>query len=637
MIEKSSVRHKEFIRKSHERCKKYNMDYNQVYSRKILNEKDLFAKMEENRELVLAAAPIMNKIYDFVKGSNFFSLLTDSSGCILNVIGDEEILTEAFSFKMIPGAYMDEENIGTNAMGTCIVEDNPIQISGNEHFVRAYHRWTCSGCPIKDDSGKTIGTLDLTGYSEHVHLHTLGMVVAGAKAIEKELLNNKLKNSLLNQKERNKFIQDSIFMGIMTADLSGTVLSANSFSSELFGYREDELVHMNARDLVKDWASISRTVVDEDTAFKGDVDVSSRKNRIQLNLAAYPVKNKNRETINVILLFSEVKKHRKSADSIAGRHAIYTFDKIVGKDKDFLQVIDFAKKISNSRSNILIMGESGTGKELFAQSIHNHSERADGPFVALNCGAIPRNLIESELFGYEEGSFTGAKKSGNPGKFEIADGGTIFLDEIGEMPLDLQTRLLRVIEEGTVSRIGGTGEKVVDVRVIAATNKNLKQEVENGTFRKDLYYRLNVLPLRLPSLSERKGDIRLLIDYFMERISKKLNKKKVYISNEKIAMLEEYSWPGNVRELENYIELAVNTEMVPDISMLGFESKSGQVNSIKSSESAGKLLSLKEIEKDHIVKVLNSTGNNITQTSHILGIGRNTLYRKMKDLEINVI
>lgn len=637
MIEKSSVRHKEFIRKSHERCKKYNMGYDQVYSRKILNEKELFAKMEENRELVLAAFPIMNKIYDFVKGSNFFSILTDSSGCILNVIGDEEILTEAFSFKMIPGAYMDEENIGTNAMGTCIVEDNPIQISGNEHFVSAYHRWTCSGCPIKDDSGKTIGTLDLTGYSEHVHLHTLGMVVAGAKAIENELMNNKLKNSLITQKEHNKFIQDSIFMGIMTADLSGAVLSANSFACELFGYREDELINMNARDLIKDWSFVAKTVIDEDTAFKGDVDVSSRKNRIQLNLAAYPVKNQNRETINVILLFSEVKKQRKSADSIAGRHAIYTFDKIVGKDKEFLQVIDFAKKISNSRSNILIMGESGTGKELFAQSIHNYSERADGPFVALNCGAIPRNLIESELFGYEEGSFTGAKKSGNPGKFEIADGGTIFLDEIGEMPLDLQTRLLRVIEEGTVSRIGGSSEKVVDVRVIAATNKNLKQEVENGTFRKDLYYRLNVLPLRLPSLAERKGDIRLLIDYFMERVSKKLNKKKVYISNEKIAMLEEYSWPGNVRELENYIELAVNTEIVPDISMLGFESKPGQVNKMKSSESAGKLLSLKDIEKDHIVKVLNFTGNNISQSSQILGIGRNTLYRKMKDLEINVM
>ena len=634
MIEKGSVRHKEFIRISHERCKKYNINYNQIYSNKILDEKELFEKMEENRELILAAAPIMNKIYDFVKGSNFFSILTDKEGCILNVIGDEEILSEAFLFKMIPGAYMDEENIGTTAMGTCIAENNPIQVSGDEHFIRAYHRWTCSGCPIKDDEGKIIGTLDLTGYSELVHSHTLGMVVAGARAIENEFLNIRLKSNLNNEKKHHKFIQDSILMGIITVDLKGTILTANSFASELFGYSENNLVNMDIRDILKDWYSVYKIVGEEAASYKGDMDVFSKRNRLQLSLTAYPIKNQNKEIINIILLFDQIKKQRKSIDSIMGGHAIYTFDKIVGKDDNFLHVINFAKKISDSRSNILIMGESGTGKELFAQSIHNHSERSNGSFVALNCGAIPRNLIESELFGYEEGSFTGAKLKGNPGKFEIADGGTIFLDEIGEMPLDLQTRLLRVIEEGTVSRIGSNHERVVDVRVIAATNKNLKHEVESGTFRKDLYYRLNVLPLRLPSLAERKGDIRLLVDYFMERISKKLNKKKIYISNEEIEKLVEYNWPGNVRELENYIELAVNTEMVPDINMLNFEENSNPTNSMKAPVTHMNLSSLRDMEKEHIIKVLDFTGKNITQAALVLGIGRNTLYRKLKDFQI---
>ena len=634
MIEKGSVRHKEFIRISHERCEKYNINYNQIYSNKILDEKELFEKMEENRELILAAAPIMNKIYDFVKGSNFFSILTDKEGCILNVIGDEEILSEAFLFKMIPGAYMDEENIGTTAMGTCIAENNPIQVSGDEHFIEAYHRWTCSGCPIKDDEGKIIGTLDLTGYSELVHSHTLGMVVAGARAIENEFLNIRLKSNLNNEKKYHKYIQNSILMGIITVDLKGTILTANSFASELFGYSENDLVHMDIRDILKDWYSVHKTVSEEAATYKGDMDVFSKRNRLQLSLTAYPIKNQNKEVTNIILLFDEVKKQRKSIDSIMGRHAIYTFDKIVGKDENFLHVINFAKKISDSRSNILIMGESGTGKELFAQSIHNHSERSNGNFVALNCGAIPRNLIESELFGYEEGSFTGAKPKGNPGKFEIADGGTIFLDEIGEMPLDLQTRLLRVIEEGTVSRIGSNHERVVDVRVIAATNKNLKHEVEGGTFRKDLYYRLNVLPLRLPSLAERKGDIRLLIDYFMERISKKLNKKKIYISNDEIEKLVEYNWPGNVRELENYIELAVNTEIVPDINMLNFEENSNLSTSMKTPATHMNLSSLKDMEKEHIIKVLDLTDKNITQAALVLGIGRNTLYRKLKDFQI---
>lgn len=634
MVEKGSVRHKEFIRISHERCKMYNINYNQIYSNKILDEKELFEKMEENRELVLAAAPIMNKIYDFVKGSNFFSILTDKEGCILNVIGDEEILSEAFRFKMIPGAYMDEENIGTNAMGTCITENNPIQVSAEEHFISAYHRWTCSGCPIKDESGKIIGTLDLTGYSEQVHSHTLGMVVAGARAIENQLMNNKLRSKLLTEKKQQKLILDSILKGFITANMQGFILSANSFASELFGCSNDELLHMKTSDILKDWNSVYKSIKEDSSPFKKDVDVISKRNILQLNLTVYPVKNQNNEATNVILVFDEVKKQRKSIDSIMGRHAIYTFDKIVGKDANFLQVINFAKKISDSRSNILIMGESGTGKELFAQSIHNYSERSNGSFVALNCGAIPRNLIESELFGYEQGSFTGAKAGGNPGKFEIADGGTIFLDEIGEMPLDLQTRLLRVIEEGTVSRIGSSHERVVDVRVIAATNKNLKQEVENGTFRKDLFYRLNVLPLRLPSLCERKGDIKLLLDYFMDRISKKLNKKKVHIPLEYIEKLVEYNWPGNVRELENYVELAVNTEMVPDIHVLNFEESSNKSIKIKSAANVSSVLSLKEMEKEHIVNVLESTGHNITQAASVLGIGRNTLYRKLKEFEI---
>ncbi|MFA9424476.1 MAG: sigma-54-dependent Fis family transcriptional regulator, partial [Sedimentibacter sp.] len=516
---------KNYIIASHDRCKKYNVNCNQVYSNSILNEKELFLKMEANRELVLAAAPIMNKIYDFVRGSNFFSILTAKDGCILNVIGDETILTEAFSFKMIPGAYMDEINMGTNAMGTVLVEKKPLQVSGKEHFVSAYHRWTCSACPISDADGNIIGTLDLTGYSESVHSHTLGMVVAGAKAIENELESNKLRGQLFKEKKYHEIIQNSLLMGIIIVNLEGKIITTNSFANELFGYTETELTKMNANVILKNWNSILNIVTKEKVSFKEDVDVYSNKNRLQLNLTTYPIKNHGNEVTNIILVFNEVKKQRKLINEIIRSHAIYTFDKIIGKDENFLHVVTFAKKISDSRSNILIMGESGTGKELFAQSIHNYSARAQGPFIALNCGAIPRNLIESELFGYEEGSFTGAKLKGNPGKFEIADGGTIFLDEIGEMPLDLQTRLLRVIEEGTVSRIGSAHEMVVNVRVIAATNKNLKLEVENGTFRKDLYYRLNVLPLRLPSLRERKDDIKLLIEYFMERISKKLNKK----------------------------------------------------------------------------------------------------------------
>jgi len=611
-----------FISASHDRCSNYKIKATQKYSKRILNEKEFFSKTEENRELILAAVPIMNKIYDFVKGSNFFLILTDKDGCILNVIGDEDILSEAFSFKMIPGAYMNEQSIGTNAMGTCLTEKKTLQVSGDQHFVNVYHRWTCSASPISDSSGNIIGALDLTDYSASVHQHTLGIVVAGAKAIENELAANHYKMLLMHEKSYIDTVHNSLHAGIITSDPEGNIIEANPYSAELLGYSEGKIRTMSMDGILKNWKDISESVIMNKTHFRGDVDIISPKNRLQLNLIASHVRNSINKDDSIVFIFNEVKKQRKMIDKIMSGRAIYTFDKIVGKDENFLNVVNFAKKIADSRSNILILGESGTGKELFAQSIHNYSDRADEPFIALNCGAIPRSLIESELFGYEEGSFTGAKSKGNTGKFEAADGGTIFLDEIGEMPFDLQTRLLRVIEEGSFNRIGSSKEIVVDVRIIAATNKKLSMEVEKGTFRKDLYYRLNVLPLRLPALSERKGDIKLLLEYFMDKISRKLNKKKVFISEDTMKVLMQYDWPGNIRELENYVELAVNTETVPDI----YELYMGN---------AAKHDSYKTPAHDDIIKVLKATDNNVTQSAHILGIGRNTLYRKLKEYGID--
>jgi len=328
------------------------------------------------------------------------------------------------------------------------------------------------------------------------------------------------------------------------------------------------------------------------------------------------------------------KVYRKSVEKLVKGRAIYTFDKIIGKNENFVSIIEYAKKISDSTSTILVTGESGTGKEIFAQAIHNGSSRRDRVFVAVNCGAIPSNLIEAELLGYEEGAFTGAKKGGNAGKFEMADGGTIFLDEIGEMSLETQVRLLRVIEEGIVSRVGGSKQIPVNVRIIAATNKNLKEEVKNGNFRKDLFYRLNVLPLWLPPLRERKEDIPVLVDYYMTRISRKLNKKKFQISKSVMEKFLEYEWPGNIRELQNVVELIVNTEKVPD-DILGIH-KMSVVSKNKTTESSIKLESMKleDVEKNHIVKVLKSFSGNISLAAKAMGIGRNTLYRKMEKYHI---
>lgn len=324
-----------------------------------------------------------------------------------------------------------------------------------------------------------------------------------------------------------------------------------------------------------------------------------------------------------------IKKPRKLADKIEGSYAIYTFDKAIGKDPCFLEVVEYAKKIADSDSAILITGESGTGKEIFAQSIHNYGDRKNERFIAINCAAIPKSLIESELFGYEGGAFTGAKPEGSPGKFELADKGTIFLDEIGEMPFESQSRLLRVIEEGVVRRVGASSEKIVDLRIIAASNRDLYGEMNKGNFRKDLYYRINVLPLKLPALRERPADIPILFDYFMKRKSKKLNKKEVLVDDNYISKLMKYEWPGNIRELENIVELIINTESLPSFIQ-------NQVIENKVVTRDHKAYTLNEIEKKHIEYVLSKYDGNISISSKELGISRNTLYRKINIYKIDV-
>ncbi|GFN35286.1 sigma-54 interaction domain-containing protein [Tepidimicrobium xylanilyticum] len=427
----------------------------------------------------------------------------------------------------------------------------------------------------------------------------------------------------------NKVIKN-IPLGIAITDGEGYVKNVNNKLLDMFGYKYANIVGKPIFILFKEPNEIKKLLMDKKSIIDEEVFINAKTNRIRFTLSAYPIYNANGEKKDIIYIFDVTKKERKMADRISQNKAIYTFDKIISQNERFIRLIHFAKEISDSKSTILITGESGTGKEVFAQSIHNYSSRRNEPFVAINSGAIPKSLIESELFGYEEGAFTGAKKEGRPGKFELAHRGTIFLDEIGEMPYDMQTRLLRVIEEGTVSRIGGLDQKVVDVRIIAASNRDLKEEVEKGYFRKDLFYRLNVLPIRIPPLRERKDDIPLLVDYFMEKISLRLNKKKISVSKEKMDELMNYNWPGNVRELENFIELSINLGYMPKLEGEKIEFKPKDIENYKYEH-----LMLDHVEKMHIIKVLKIFSYNITKTAKALGIGRNTLYRKMTKYEID--
>lgn len=310
---------------------------------------------------------------------------------------------------------------------------------------------------------------------------------------------------------------------------------------------------------------------------------------------------------------------------------------ILGGTGAMLELKKNIRKISGSMSTVLITGESGTGKEMFARAIHNEGNRQDGPFVAINCGAIPYELLESELFGYVKGAFTGASPGGRMGKFELANGGTIFLDEIGDMPLPLQVKLLRVLQEKKIVRIGANKPVDVDVRVIASTNRNLLELIEQNQFRQDLYYRLNVIPINIPPLRERIGDIEILVKFFIQKYSSILNKKVSHIDKDLFDVFKNYTWPGNVRELENTIEFMMNMmddERRFDSSLIPENLLSG---SSESTIDYCEVRNLKELEKNEIEKAINIFGRSTKgklYASQKLGIGIATLYRKMEEYDL---
>lgn len=321
------------------------------------------------------------------------------------------------------------------------------------------------------------------------------------------------------------------------------------------------------------------------------------------------------------MMHREVKELRSRIDSK------YAFSKIIGKSKKISEAIEFAKKAAPTDTTVLLLGETGTGKELFAQAIHNSSLRSSKKFIAVNCSAIPKDLQESEFFGHKKGAFTGAVND-KKGYFEEANGGTIFLDEVGEMSMLTQAKLLRTIEEKTYLRVGDPREHTLDIRIIAATNRDLKTAITEGTFREDLYYRLNTFTIHLPSLNERPDDIDILTAFFVEHYSVKLNKKIDNISNDFINTLKTYRFNGNIRELKNIIERAVilaadnilNKELLPEEYI--------------SAKAEGSEHSLEQMEKTHILKTLSNFHGNKTQTAKALGIGTVTLYRKLKEYGI---
>ncbi|SDB81042.1 Transcriptional regulator of acetoin/glycerol metabolism [Williamwhitmania taraxaci] len=631
-------RQEEIVKGSHERSKRLGVDINQVVSRKILSEAQLRERLKENHSLLEVAKPILKNLYDFLEDTGFIAVLTDGKGCILSLFGDKEVVKAAQSIKMSPGVYMDEASIGTNAMGTALSEDSPIQITAKEHFITAYHQWTCSAAPIHDTEGNILGVINLTGSSELVHPHTLGLVVAAVKSVENQLQSDTVEAELSETSLALSSIVDNLSYGLISCDINGHVQKINKIGVTMLGYPASALdTFDNITTLLPGWPSILDVLTSGDKILDEEIEFNTTSGKEKFVVNALPIRNPQDEGLTgVIITYREFKRVYSVISKFSGMKARYTFEEMIFNSDTMRRVVDYAKAIANSPSTVLILGESGTGKEVLAQAIHSASTRSKASFVAVNCGAIPSTLMESELFGYEDGAFTGARRGGKPGKFELANDGTIFLDEIGEMPIDMQVKLLRAIQEGKITRVGGEKEIPVDVRIIAATNRNLKNEVDEGRFRMDLYYRLSVIPITLPPLKDRKEDIPLLIKYFLNTKALKLKKSVPEVSNELYQKLLRHPWPGNIRELENFIEKLVNFDGNAEVADLAgtFSPRLSESTLGPQAPTAKPIRSLEQMEKEAIANALTALKGNISHIAKALGVSRNTLYLKMKKYEL---
>lgn len=638
------------VEDSHKRSEDYGVEKKSSYSKKILSGIELEKVLIRNKDLIEISKLYIDMVFSAVMDNEFVIILTDKNGCILYIKEAEENTKKLDCINLKVGAYMDEQNIGTNAMGTAIKEDDCVQITASEHYILGLQKLTCSAAPIHDTDGKIMGTLNLSGRSNMKHPHTLGLVIFGVKAIENEFDNRKVNNILTETYNYMESIIDNFDKGIMILDKEEKIMNINSFGAEIFNKPKESLLHEKLHyvlpniDNVIGELNINKNTIIKEIKFK---HTSNYKTKLKFK----GIRHKDKIIGMVVTMVNE--KEERDLKNPTG--AFWTFNDIIGESAAIVNVITNSKIISNSPSTVLIQGESGTGKEVLAQAMHNYSVRRSNKFVAINCGAIPINIIESELFGYEDGTFTGGKKGGKKGTFEVANGGTLFLDEIGEMPLDMQVKLLRVLQESRVTRLGGNKEILVDVRVIAATNKKLKREVEKGTFREDLYYRLCVIPITLPPLRERKGDIEKLIEYFLRIKSFKLNKKIPEIDKSLYNNLISYNWPGNIRQLENYIENIVNLGGVLSFD-LREESKDEKANvnkeriidefccekynefeSIKMEKECfnkEEFFNLEKLEKQTINQAIKVYNHNMTKVAQALGISRNTLYLKIKKYNI---
>ena len=619
------------ILESWNRCLEAEVEFAGGRCGDILSAKELERRQDK---LLGAAEPFIETLYQYLRGLGFVIVLIDAEGYILKNVGDLEALRRAEKLNFGPGANWSELSVGTNAIGTALALGRPIQVTGPEHFNNGHHLWTCAAMPLRGQHGEIVGCLDISGPRENAKLKIMDMTVSAACLIEDRLHLETAHEAVRRANQLMSAALDSVGDGIISINAQGIIDGANASVSRYLGLDRRQLLGRRLDQAMP--GKTSARLIGDDRRSSGEVlTLPGRGGGARCLVSAQPVPEEF--GAGSVITFREIGRVALKWPKAETDHPVrYTFEDVIGRSPAILEAATKARMAARGGSTILILGESGTGKEIFAQAIHRESRRHGGPFVSINCGALPKELIQSELFGYTDGAFTGARKGGRRGKLELAHGGTLFLDEVADLPLDMQANLLRVLEEKAYLPVGGEKPVYVDVRFIAATNRRLEQEVAAGRFRQDLYYRLNVVQIHLPPLRQRGNDLRLLAEYHLGRLASSMDKTVARVDPALWPALAAHDWPGNIRELINVLEQAVNfmpgDELLPEHMPPALRAKTRPITFKPSDE----LVTLDALEKKAIEHALRYCRCNVSQVAKSLGIGRNTLYSKMKKYGIRL-
>jgi transcriptional regulator of acetoin/glycerol metabolism len=666
----------ELIEQSHLRCAALGLTRVERPDFEPMVRGDLAVARERNRRLFTHAAPVMEMLFEQIVNTESMIVLTDAQGTILHSVGDDEFLARAGKVALAPGVNWAEQSKGTNAIGTALIEELPTLVHAGEHFIHANSFLTCSAAPIIDPRGNMLGVLDVTGDQRSYHQHTMGLVRMSARMIENHWLSDDYGNRLrLHFHLRPEFI-GTLLEGIIVVGGDGRILGGNRSALDQLDIGSAALRMHTLTSLFEttigamfDHVRAPLSVPMRLSLNNGrQFHVSARFNGPVRSLMAgferaepehdtSPVDSSSMDAPPRGPAVADDSTRAAQLDEATRKAKLSGLHYLRTGDAQIEAVAQKVQRVLNKEIPLLILGETGTGKELLARAVHQDSNRARQPFVAVNCASIPESLIEAELFGYEDGAFTGARRKGASGRIVQANGGTLFLDEIGDMPLSLQARLLRVLQERCVTPLGSHKQIAVDIAVVSATHRNLRDMNAAGTFREDLYYRLNGLVVRLPALRDR-SDLRVVARRI---VLAEAPDSPPAISASVMALFERYAWPGNIRQLANVLRTAVvmannepqiteehlSDDFLEDVhrnppartalaaadSVAPVATTAVAAEPVASGTAAAAGSSARTLGESEIALIqaaLDAAGGNISEASKRLGISRNTIYRKLR-------